>query len=191
MKLNGYEDLRVQRTINSIYQAFEKLITQKDYAKITVTELAKQAQINKKTFYRYYETLDNLLAEMQAHYAQEYLEEVKDYQYPEDLEKSVASFFNYSAKQGLAFDRITTSQNYTGIRQQMINQVLNKTGRQSPEFNRLNDWQKKILLGFIEQTGLSIYQQWSLNGREQPLEEVIQEAQRLMRGGVNNYLQIE
>ncbi|MBF7104348.1 TetR/AcrR family transcriptional regulator [Pediococcus pentosaceus] len=188
MKLNGYEDLRVQRTINSIYQAFEKLITQKDYAKITVTELAKQAQINKKTFYRYYETLDNLLAEMQAHYAQEYLEEVKDYQYPEDLEKSVASFFNYSAKQGLAFDRITTSQNYTGIRQQMINQVLNKTWRQLPEFNRLNDWQKKILLGFIEQTGLSIYQQWSLNGREQPLEEVIQEAQRLMRGGVNNYL---
>lgn len=191
MKLTGYEDLRVQRTIQSIYQAFADLIVQKDYSKITVTELARQAQINKKTFYRYYETLDDLLAEMQARYSQEYLETIKDYHYPQDLEKSVTAFFNYSARQGTAYDRITTSQSYTGIRQQMIDQVLNKTWGRSAEFNRLNDWQKKILLEFIEQTGLSIYQQWVADGRQQPLAEVIQQAQSLMRGGVNSYLQLE
>lgn len=50
MKITGYEDLRVQRTINNIYQAFEDLICEKDYSKITVTELARRAQINKKNF---------------------------------------------------------------------------------------------------------------------------------------------
>lgn len=94
MKITGYEDLRVQRTINSIYQAFEELVCEKDYAKITVTELAKRAQINKKTFYRYYETLDDLLAELQARYAEGYLKEIEDYRYPQDLEKSVAAFLN-------------------------------------------------------------------------------------------------
>ena len=48
MKITGYEDLCVQRTINNIYQAFEDLICEKDYSKITVTELARRAQINKK-----------------------------------------------------------------------------------------------------------------------------------------------
>lgn len=190
MQLTGYEDLRVQRTINSIYQAFEELICEKDYSKITVTELSRRAQINKKTFYRYYETLDDLLAEMQARYSQEYLKEVADFQYPRDLEKSVKVFFTFSAKQGKAYDRITSSSNYTGIRQQMINQVMNKTWGQFPAFNRMNNWQKEILLNFVENTGLTIYQQWVKNGRQESLDAVIKEAQALMRGGVDRYLEL-
>lgn len=188
MKLTGYEDLRVQRTINNIYQAFEELICEKDYPKITVTELARRAQINKKTFYRYYETLDDLLAELQARYSQEYLKEVKGFQYPRDLEKSVEVFFTFSAKQGEAYDRITSSAGYSGIRQQMINKVMNDTWANFADYNRLDDWEKSVLLNFVEQTGLTIYQQWVQNGRKEPLEKVIKEAQALMRGGVDNYL---
>lgn len=190
MKITGYEDLRVQRTINNIYKAFEDLICEKPYSKITVTELSRRAQINKKTFYRYYETLDDLLAELQARYEQGYLEETKDCRYPRDLEKSVESFFTYSAKQGEAYDRITLSSNYSGIRQEMIGQVMTKTWGESAEFNLLSKWQQKVLFDFIVSTGLNIYQQWVLDGREQPLKEVIKEAQLLMRGGVDKYLQI-
>lgn len=188
MKITGYEDLRVQRTINNIYQAFEDLICEKPYAKITVTELSRRAQINKKTFYRYYETLDDLLAELQARYEQGYLEETKDFRYPRDLEKSVETFFTYSIKQGEAYDRITLSSNYSGIRQEMIDQVMNHTWGESAEFNRLTKWQQKILFDFIVSTGLNIYQQWVLDGKKQEITEVINEAQRLMRGGVDRYL---
>ncbi|WPG32940.1 TetR/AcrR family transcriptional regulator [Lactiplantibacillus plantarum] len=73
MQVSQYQDLRVQRTINSIYDAFKRLICEKEYSKITVTELAKMAQINKKTFYRYYPTLDDLLIELQTRYSQAYL----------------------------------------------------------------------------------------------------------------------
>ncbi len=72
MQISGFEDLRVQKTISNIYKAFEELILEKDYSKITVTELAKRAQINKKTFYRYYPTLDDLLSEMQAQYSKQF-----------------------------------------------------------------------------------------------------------------------
>ncbi|WP_340496848.1 hypothetical protein [Limosilactobacillus fermentum] len=51
MNLNGTEDLRVQKTITAIYQAFEELILTTDYEKITVAELARRARINKKTFH--------------------------------------------------------------------------------------------------------------------------------------------
>ncbi|MGN1283627.1 MAG: TetR/AcrR family transcriptional regulator [Limosilactobacillus sp.] len=188
MKITGYEDLRVQRTINNIYQAFESLICEKDYNKITVTELSRRAQINKKTFYRYYETLDDLLAELQARYTGEYLQQTKDFQYPRDLEKSVKAFFTFSAAQGKAYDRITTSVSYSGIRREMINNVMSKSWGQSVKFNQLKDYEKRILLNFIIQTGLTIYQSWTTNGRVQPIEEVISAAQKLMRGGVDNYL---
>ena len=190
MKISGYEDLRVQRTIKSIYQAFEELIVEKDYEKITVTELAKRAMINKKTFYRYYPTLDDLLAEIQAQYSQEYLKQTKDFQYPRDLAKSVRAFFTYSAAQDKAYERITISSadsSYSGIRQQMINQVMNKTWGASPAFNRLSYWQKQVLLSFIENTGLRIYIQWVKNGKQEKLDDVINEATALMEGGVTAY----
>lgn len=192
MQVNDYQDLRVQRTITSIYDAFKQLICEKDYSKITVTELARLARINKKTFYRYYPTLDDLLRELQAQYSKAYLEKIADLRYPRDLAKSVAAFFTYSANQGEAYDRITTCTvgSYVGIRQQMINDVMTKTWGQSPEFNQLADWQKQILLNFVEQTGLKVYTTWVANGRVEPLADVIQAATALMQGGVTQYLNL-
>ena len=63
MILKGHEDLRVVKTIEGIKAAFEDLICEKEYERITVKELCDRARINKKTFYHYYETLDALLAE--------------------------------------------------------------------------------------------------------------------------------
>ena len=192
MQVNDYQDLRVQRTITSIYDAFKQLICEKDYSKITVTELARLARINKKTFYRYYPTLDDLLSELQAQYSKAYLDEIADLRYPRDLAKSVAAFFTYSASQGGAYDRITTCTvgSYVGIRQQMINDVMTKTWGQSPEFNQLADWQKQILLNFVEQTGLKVYTTWVANGRVEPLADVIRAATALMQGGVTQYLNL-
>lgn len=192
MKLTGYEDLRVQRTISSIYKAFEKLICEKEYQKITVKELSELAQINKKTFYRYYPTLDDLLAEMQAQYAKEYLKEIENFQYPRDLAKSVRAFFTYSAKQGEAYDKITSSSvgGYVGIRKQMIDNVMNPTWGQSKEFNLLDDWKKQILLRYVEQTGISVYKQWVDNGKKEPIDDVIDATIALMKGGVDNFLKM-
>lgn len=47
-------DLRVQKTRNSIRGQFIQLIKTKPVNKITVTELASLAQINKGTFYLHY-----------------------------------------------------------------------------------------------------------------------------------------
>lgn len=191
MRITGYEDLRVQRTIKNIYDAFEELIVDKDYSKITVTELAKKAMINKKTFYRYYPTLDDLLAEMQARYSQRYLEIIKDFQYPRDIKKSVRAFFEYSAKQGSAYDKITINGSYSGIRQQMIDTVMKKTWGSSSQFKQMSNFEKKVLLNFVEKTGLDIYIQWVKDGRREDLEDVILYAQALMHGGINEILKQE
>ncbi len=188
MKLTGYEDLRVQRTIKSIYHAFEELIVEKDYRKITVTELARKAMINKKTFYRYYPTLDDLLAEMQARYSQEYLKTIQNFEYPRDINKSIRTFFEFSAKQGPAYDKITISGSYNGIRQQMINQVMRHTWGASSEFKQMTVFEKKVLLNFIEKTGLDIYIQWVKDGRKEKLDNVIAYATALMSGGVEKLL---
>ncbi|WP_290084452.1 TetR/AcrR family transcriptional regulator [Lactobacillus taiwanensis] len=186
MQISGFEDLRVQKTISNIYKAFEELILEKDYSKITVTELAKRAQINKKTFYRYYPTLDDLLSEMQAQYSKQYLEIVKDFHYPRDLKKSVRAFFEFSAKQDPAYDKITVSQgSYSGIRQQMIDQVEKNTWEQSEDFKKLKTWQQKLLLTFIQDVTLAGYRRWIEDNKEESMDEMINLTADLLQGGVD------
>ena len=53
---------RAVKTNRRIHAAFFTLLRQKEFGKITVSDIAREAGINRKTFYAYYNDLDELLA---------------------------------------------------------------------------------------------------------------------------------
>lgn len=55
-------DPRIRRTQAAIRSAFVRLMQQKEYDAITVTDISEEAQINRKTFYAHYETKEHLYA---------------------------------------------------------------------------------------------------------------------------------
>lgn len=54
-------DPRVQRTKTQIFAAFNDLLAEKEFSKITVTDLTKRAGISRKTFYLHYSSIDDLV----------------------------------------------------------------------------------------------------------------------------------
>ena len=58
-------DLRVKKTKRAIRSAFYELIKEKPLEKITVTEIAARAEINKTTFYAHYETVYDLVDQLE------------------------------------------------------------------------------------------------------------------------------
>ena len=52
--MNQKLDLRVKKTYRSLISAFEKLLDEKDFDKITVNELCEQALIRRPTFYKHF-----------------------------------------------------------------------------------------------------------------------------------------
>lgn len=66
-------DRRVLKTRKAIEDAFEKLIVDNDYDKITVSAIAAEANINRKTFYLHYSSVDDVLDSMAADFAEESL----------------------------------------------------------------------------------------------------------------------
>ena len=186
MLLNGTEDLRVQKTVEEIQSTFEEMM---DYEKITVKELCERARINKKTFYRYYETLDALLTELQDIMTQEYLERIADYRVPEELDKINREFFLYSVEKGLAYEKITCSGSYSYIRNQMIGNVIHTTWEKSTWLQLLDPLKQNILLGFIQSAGVEMYRRWVVDGKKIPLEEIIEISNKLLCSGVNGLVE--
>lgn len=187
MILTGHEDLRIVKTIEGIKSAFEALICEKDYEKITVKELCDLARINKKTFYHYYETLDALLSELQAELSMGFLERIKGFTLPKDLDKVNREFFLFAVEQGLAYEKITCGGAYRSIRDAMTDRVNDEGWGRSKKFQQLSDFEKKLLMGFINESVLNAYRQWVEGGKAEPMENVIEMTNRIVLGGVNGF----
>ena len=59
------EDKRVRRTKSAIREALLQLISDKPIARVTTTELCREANINRNTFYAHYSTPEDVLAELE------------------------------------------------------------------------------------------------------------------------------
>ena len=189
MILQGHEDLRVVKTIEGIKSAFQELVCKKDYGKITVKELCDLARINKKTFYHYYETLDALLAEMQVELSKGFLDRIRQYRLPEELDKVNREFFLFSAEQGEFYEKITIHSAYHSIRDDMIEKVNDSGWAHSERYQHLTTFEKRVLMDFINNTTLSAYREWLASGKTIPLEDVIEINNRLQMNGVRGYFE--
>ena len=189
MILDGTEDLRIQKTIEAIHKAFEEMLYEMNYEKITVKELCERAKINKKTFYRYYAVLDDLLAELQGLFTQEYLKRIENYKVPEDLDKINREFFLYSVEKGPLYEKITCSGSYDYIRSKMVNDVMNSKWGRSTWLQLLEPSKQAVLLEFIQSASMSVYRKWVADGKKIPLRDMIELSNQLLCSGVNGFIE--
>ena len=58
-------DRRIEKTKQAMRHAFVELLKRKPYNAITISELTREANIDRRTFYLHYECIDDLVSEMQ------------------------------------------------------------------------------------------------------------------------------
>ena len=74
-------DSRIEKTRSSIRDAFIKLITEKDISQITIKELAETADINRKTFYMHYSSVEDILDNIENDLIKRLLAIMDDYDF--------------------------------------------------------------------------------------------------------------
>lgn len=171
-------DLRVTKTIKAIHAAFEEMMCEMPYRDITVKALCERALVNKKTFYRYYETMDFLLAEFQETMMTDYLERVENLHIPEDLDRITREFFLFATERGTVFERITCTGPHETLRQQMTTNVLERHGATEQA-----DPHRALLMAFVTEATLAIYRQWVADGKVVPVGELCDTAAALICHG--------
>ena len=77
-------DRRILKTRKALFDAFDRLACVKDYDKITISELAREADIDRKTFYLHYASIDEMVDDKVDGIVARILDEVE-----EDMQRRV------------------------------------------------------------------------------------------------------
>lgn len=72
------EDKRIRRTKKLLRQALTRLMQQKDFQSITVTDVVREADINRGTFYAHYRDVYDLREKIEAEMIEDFRELIAD-----------------------------------------------------------------------------------------------------------------
>lgn len=180
---------RVLKTKREIRTAFAKLLTEKDIDKLTVKEIAEEAQVDRKTVYNYYkgvgEILEELENELMASFensANTYLAQMGN---PKDVFKALSHFLNENFE---ICNLLMHAHNNERLLNKMV-AFLRRQIRSSLEKNPLLTPEKIDLVAEYATGGVfCAYRAWFLSEDRKPLEEFSEDVAAICMFGIPAYL---
>ena len=186
-------DLRVIKPRQAIRIALISLLSEKELSDITISELSARAQVNRKTFYRHYRSISDVVTEFEN----ELLSDFSDI-----LKTSNTSIFNIGSVLGEISALISSNQEYF-VKLLKLNPELFSTGRVKAMLRRaieialrdvcvVNDEQTLHALSEFTVSGvLSLYSGWFDSGCTGSLDVITDIARRMTTDGLRGFVPAE
>ena len=181
MRTAPAKDLRVTKTLEAIDTSFRAMMLESGYEAITVKALCERARINKKTFYRYFETLDDLLAEVMATYAAAWRRRTRHLRMPDDLSEIAREFFRFGAEQDALYDAITCNPAFDRIQAELQDDASGEHAESIPKGWTPERWH--VFYAWQSVALLAMYRAWIADGKTLPTEEMAEMAATLVCHG--------
>jgi len=119
-------DPRVRRTHRMLRDALVSLILEKDYASISIKEITNRAEVAYITFYRHFESLDQLLMEVLEEGLAELMNHIETLARQSDisaLETEGRLIFEYVEQKADLFRVLFKSQSVTRVRKKVVRNI--------------------------------------------------------------------
>lgn len=177
-------DLRVLKTRQNIKNALLDIMSQKKLSEITITEISEKAMINRKTFYRHYQSVSDVIEEIEG-----------------DIVKSLVSLLKKNSASCIDLSSILR---YLGTMVEENKNTLYKMTKLTPEYlyiGKLKEMLRKnmevalrnlagikdeqtleTLSQFTVSGIISVYQKWLESGCEENLDFVVDSTKKLTYG---------
>ena len=181
-------DRRVIRTKRSIRMALTKLLASKPLGEITVTELSKAADINRKTFYNYYGDVSMVVEEIEDEIAADFASAINNIDFleisrePSDIFLRIARLIEKDLE---FYARVFAAEGQTSLlqkivaplKQQLWESFADQIGPEAEGF--------EFLLEYTISGMIAVYQRWFNTGRKQDIEELSRNLSILTFKGIN------
>ena len=184
-------DKRAVKSKNSIRNAFRKLILEKDFSSVSITEIATSAGVDRKTFYQHYNSTLDIMKEIESEFAGKIFALGVGYDFPdilgiytsihqivsEDTELYIHIFT--ADPYGLIFDRCRT---------QLMDVLQHSMRFQSDKSSGMDSAKISLYAEYASAGLIAVYSNWLISGSELSLEELAQNAEEIFSYGFSKIM---
>lgn len=121
--MKSKEDPRVRKTRRLLHDALVSLILEKDYASVSIKEITKRADVAYITFFRHFESIDNLLMEVLEDGLSDLIRQIEASAAQEGTPNAEAEgkfIFEYIEQKADLFRILFKSQSVTPLRKKIV-----------------------------------------------------------------------
>ena len=176
------QDIRYQRTRESVYQAMVALLQEKNFDSITVKEIVDRAGISRSAFYNHFEDKYLLVEQYQLTFiakVNKLILETKDRGREMVLLKILTLLKSEDVLMSLLF-----SKNGSVEVQQKLLAVLRQNARLNilpyTTFEPVNEQETRYILAFMSNAVLGVIQEWINHGQQEEPIEIIRVLNQLL-----------
>lgn len=188
-------DRRVLKTKRAIRNAFIKLLAEKDINDITVTNIADEADIDRKTLYNYYGGIFEIREELENELASLLDQAIKEIDFANNIKNPLHIFEILTSilTEHLELCGYLMKLNANSHIVRKIDGVLRNKVRQSMEEAKLfsDSYTLDLCADFLTAGILSVYQSWFNSERRQPLEKISKDVGRLVAYGLKDFVKAD
>lgn len=186
-------DRRVVRTKAAIRDAFIELIHEQDYDKITVSAVARTANIDRKTFYLHYATVDDVLDEVLRQRAEGIVTVLRRESFLDGKTVDVSDLFaklSVDLVHEFSFDKRMAQHMPTDLLLKKVEEPLTEALVEEDGLG-LADMGPYLVycVTFFCAGLLAVYRRWLITDSEIPLEDLSEVASAAAFAGVNGILE--
>ena len=184
-------DKRAVKSKTSIRDAFRKLILEKDFSSVSITEIATTAKIDRKTLYQHYNSTLDIMKEIEAEFAGKVFALGVGYDFP-DILGIFTSIHQIVSEDPELYKHIFTSDPYGLIfdrcRTQLMDVIQHSMRFQSDKLSGM-DTAKIALYSEYASAGLiAVYSNWLVSGSDLSLEELAYNAEEVFSYGFSKIM---
>lgn len=183
------EDRRIQKTKRAIRAAFVKLMGEKEVDRITIKELADEADVDRKTIYNYYSGIHQIGEEFATELFELFERETKDF---EDQISNPYESFDVLTKvlsENLElYGQIINLDVNSHFFQISVNYFKSKIREALKARENLTEMQIEFTTEYVTNGLFAAYRYWFNSGREMSLEQFSKEMGKLVLDGIGNYI---
>lgn len=193
MQKTTHIDRRVVKTKRAIKEAFAKLLTQKDINDITISDIAAEANINRKTFYNYYSGIYEVVGEIED-----------DIVRLIDKEVTGIGFQNSLQSPYLIFEKLTkvinTDTDFFGyllgmnanvsLESKIADLLKSKFKMFVLQDVEISELRLNLMTEFIISGMVAVYRRWFNSDRSEPIETISEEMKLLAFEGINGFMDV-
>ncbi len=168
MNENRTVDPRTRKTKRAIRNAFAQLLSEKDMDEITVRDIAELAEINRKTFYRYYSGIYQVIDEIEDDIVQSFESVLGDINFRYELKNPYLIFERLTAVINTDIDfygHLLSVQKNASLVTKVIAMVKEHTKKAIMEQIEIDEDFADVILEYSITGMIAVYQQWFISGR--------------------------